>query len=318
MAFKADSMPSDGKWTVTPTTTAALQDQDPGAPAHQPGPLQRHRDRRVDERVGRRVGTRLGLPQSDADARRLRLRRGLGPGAGRGRGHRPSSARPARRAPGGRSGRRGAGPLRNAAPPRRSVRARHVRPDRPGAPRPTPAGAGRSEAQARPGHRRVPVRLLPDDVRRRAPAEDQRLRRHLHPQPRRFGCLAAGNVHHVEQRAGRPAHPHRPEGPGLHVRDPDRPDTAGLRPGAAAQHRQDPHLGDRRHLARRRLLRGRGLERPRLHHAREQRPPAQRGPGRVHRLRQVGRQRHPAAEPAALHACRAPTRPPWRSTRTAT
>ena len=75
----------------------------------------------------------------------------------------------------------------------------------------------------------------------------------------------------------------------------------GLRPGATAQHRQDPHLGDRRHLPRRRLLRGCGLEHPRLHDAREQRPPAQRGPGRVHRLRQVGRQRHPAAEPATVH-----------------
>ena len=39
----------------------------------------------------------------------------------------------------------------------------------------------------------------------------------------------------------------------------------GLRPGAAAQHRQDPHLGDRRHLPRRRLLRGCGREHPRLH-----------------------------------------------------
>ena len=77
-------------------------------------------------------------------------------------------------------------------------------------------------------------------------------------------------------------------------------DPAGLRPRAATQHRQDPHLGDRRHRTRRRLHRGRRREPPRLHHAREQRPPAQRGPGRVHRLRQVGRQRHAAPEPATL------------------
>ena len=53
--------------------------------------------------------------------------------------------------------------------------------------RPAPGSAGRAEAQARPGHRRVPVRLLSDDVRRRHTAADQRLRRHLHPQPGRFG-----------------------------------------------------------------------------------------------------------------------------------
>ena len=138
--------------------------------------------------------------------------------------------------------------VRVAAPPRRPVRAGHVRPDRPGPARPAREGAGRPEAEAHPGRRRVPVRLLPDDVRRRDPATDQHLRRHLHPQPRSVSAPPwLGHPSHSEQRARQPAHPHRSEGAGLHVRDPDRPHSARLRPGAAAQHRQDPHLGDRRH-----------------------------------------------------------------------
>ena len=55
---------------------------------------------------------------------------------------------------------------------------------------PHAGGAGRPQAQARPGRRRVAVRLLPDHVRRCPPAADQRLRRHLHPQPGRFGRVA--------------------------------------------------------------------------------------------------------------------------------
>jgi hypothetical protein len=54
--------------------------------------------------------------------------------------------------------------------------------------------------------------------------------------------------------------------------------------------------------SRRRLHRGRRGQHPRLHHAREQRPAAQRRPGGVHRVRQVGRQRNAAPEPASLHA----------------
>ena len=94
-----------------------LQDQDHRAPARQPGPLQRDRDRRVDERVGRRVGTRLGLPQSDADARRLRLRRRLRAEARRGRwvgAPRVTGII----GPEHRAGRRRARPLRVAAPSR--------------------------------------------------------------------------------------------------------------------------------------------------------------------------------------------------------
>ena len=137
-------------------------------------------------------------------------------------------------------------------------------------------------------------------------------------QSRRFGCLLGRNLHHKEQRARQPAHPHRSEGPRLHVPNPDRPDSARLRPRAAAQHRQDPYLGDRRHRTRRRLHRGRCREPPRLHHAREQRPPAQRGPGCLHRLRQVGRQRHAAPEPATLHVVELRIRRPWPSMRMAT
>ena len=42
MAFKADSMPSDGKWTVTPTTTAAYKTRilvrEPTNPANSTAP----------------------------------------------------------------------------------------------------------------------------------------------------------------------------------------------------------------------------------------------------------------------------------------
>ena len=52
-AFKADSMPSDGKWTITPTTTASYKTRIIVRRPANPAQLQRHRDRRVDERVGR-------------------------------------------------------------------------------------------------------------------------------------------------------------------------------------------------------------------------------------------------------------------------
>ena len=293
-------MPSDGKWTITPTTTASYKTRiivrRPSNPARFNGTV-----------IVEWMNVSAGESAPDWDFLNPMLMRDgyayvgvsaqkLGVDGGTALLGSPGSS-----APNTRAGRRRARPLRVAAPSRRPVRAGHVRPDRPGPARPARESPGRPEAHAHPGRRRVPVRLLPDDVRRRAPAADQRLRRHLHPQPRRFGCLVGRNIHRIEQRARQPAHPHRSEGPRLHVPDPDRPDPARLRPGAAAQHRQNPHLGDRRHRTRRRLHRGRGREPPRLHHAREQRPPAQRGPGRVHRLRQVGRQRHAAPEPATLH-----------------
>ena len=72
------------------------------------------------------------------------------------------------------------------------------------------------------------------------------------------------------------------------------------------------------HLPRRLVLRRRGGEHPRLHHAREQRAPAQRGPGRLHRLRQVGRTTARRRRARRRSRCRARSRRRWRSTRTAT
>ena len=66
------------------------------------------------------------------------------------------------------------------------------------------------------------------------------------------------------------------------------------------------------------VLRRHGGEHPRLHHAREQRTPAQRRPGGLHRLRQVGGRRHAAPEPAAVQAVEHRLRRRWPSMRTAT
>ncbi len=109
-----------------------------------------------------------------------------------------------------RPGRLRAGPLRAAPPSRRPVRAGHLRPDRPGPPHPTTGGPGRSAPDTCRGRRRVPVGLLPDHVRRRHPAADPRLRRHLHPQSGRIGGAAQRIVHHLGTGRARPVDPHRP------------------------------------------------------------------------------------------------------------
>ena len=113
---------------------------------------------------------------------------------------------------------------------------------------------GSAAPAARRRHRRVPVRLLPDHVRRRPPAPDPRLRRHLHPQPGRGRGRAQRGLEPTSW------------GGDLRIRtdltvpvfmfetQTDLIDT-GLRPGAAAQHPPDPDLGGGGHLARRRLSR---------------------------------------------------------------
>ncbi len=55
-AFKATSAPSNGRWTIAADDNGPLPNEDLGAPADRPGPVQRHRGGRVDERHRRRVG----------------------------------------------------------------------------------------------------------------------------------------------------------------------------------------------------------------------------------------------------------------------
>ena len=189
-AFEATSSPSDGRLTVAADDVGRLRDPHHRAPPDVTQEVQRHRRGRVAQRVGRRVLTRLGLPQPDADARRLCLGRRVGPGAC----HRWWFLHP-RRPDGRRPRARGAEPLRVPPPPRRPVRARYVRPDRPG---PAPQSRGRRIRVPQPaphrGHRRIPVGLLHDRLRRRPPAGHARLRRDLHPQSRRLGDPASARA----------------------------------------------------------------------------------------------------------------------------
>ena len=74
-----------------------------------------------------------------------------------------------------------AGPVREPASPRRPVLPRHVRPDRSGIPGLLTVGPRRATTITRSGHRRVPVGVLPDHLRRRHPAPRPRVPGHLHP-----------------------------------------------------------------------------------------------------------------------------------------
>ena len=156
-----------------------------------------------------------------------------------------------------------------APPPRRPVRARHVRPGRPGV-----AGAARSRPRAactpaRRGRGGVAVGLLPDDLRRRRAAPDRRLRRHLHPQP--------GRVWRIARAAPRSArHGCRAicgSAPISRCRSScsrRRPTSScsGYAPAQQPNTDQDPDLGGGGHVARRRLHGRRGDRRPRVHQPR--------------------------------------------------
>ena len=201
-----------------------------------------------------------------------------------------------------RPGRLRAGPVRDPPPSGRSVRQRHVRPDRQGPPRPEAGRARRSAPQARRRGGRVPVGLLPDHLRRCLPTPDRHLRRHLHPQPGWRPRSPQRVVHHLGPASVERPDPHRPQGPRLHVRDPDRPDHAGLRPRPAAEHRPDPDLGGGGHLPRRRLRGGSGARAARVHHPGQRRAPAPRGPGGLRRLQPLGGRRRAPAEPSPVPA----------------
>ena len=200
----------------------------------------------------------------------------------------------------------GSGPVREPAPPRRPVLPRHVRPDRPGAaglrPRRSSEGSDRRTwwPSASPSRRStsppMPTPSSPSTPPTRAssstPAE-------VGPPPsmdRRHPRRSAGNVR-IRTDLDRPR---------LHVRDPDGPDPARLRRGAAAEHLEDPDVGGGGDVPRRRLRGGGGRLPPRLHHPGQLRSPARGGPGRLRRPSCTGSttaHRHP-------HRTRSPSPPP--------
>ena len=167
-----------------------LRDPDRRAPTARPGQVQRHRRGRVAQRQRwRRLPRRLHLPGRRAAAR----------AATRGWVCRPSAsgsraARSSYRSPGLSGspalGLKGTDPARyGAAPPsRRRLLLRHLHPGGAGAAAP---GCGRSaprpRREAAAGHGRVTGRVHADDLRRRGPAADPRVRRLPDPQPGRRG-----------------------------------------------------------------------------------------------------------------------------------
>ena len=114
-AFQATAAPTDGRWTIVPTTAAGYRTRIlvrmPKDPSHFNGTV-------VVEWMnesGGGVGAGLGLPQPRADERGRRLRGGLCPGAGCRGGH----ADPRRATAGAGEGLvQGPGSLRHAAPSR--------------------------------------------------------------------------------------------------------------------------------------------------------------------------------------------------------
>ena len=200
-AFTASSFPSNGDWSITPTTSAPYETRilvrRPADPARFNGTV-------VVEWMNVTAGEsapdwqylnplleRDGYAWVGVSAQRLAVDGGkalVGVPSGAGPG---SGGLVAVRA----------GTVRLAPPSGRSVRTGHVRPDREGAPCPERAGARRLEAQARRRRRRVAVGRLPDDVRRCRRATDAHLRRRLHPQPVWFGCFVGWELLGVEARA---------------------------------------------------------------------------------------------------------------------
>ena len=305
-AFKADSMPSDGKWTVTPTTTARYKTRilvrRPADPAHFNGTV-----------IVEWMNVSAGESAPDWDFLNPMLMRegyayvgvsaqALGVDGGKALLGSPDRRARAAGLVGGEPARYGTlhHPGDQYALDMYAQIGQALR-------RPAPTALGRPEAThvlaIGESQSAFYLTTFADALQPLTNVYDGIF---IHSRGG-SGASLGRNIHHDEQRARQSAHPHRPEGPRLHVRDPDRPDPARLRPRAAAQHRQDPHVGDRRHRPRRRLHRRRRREPPRLHDAGEQRPPAQRGPGRVHRVRQVGRQRHATPEPAALQVVEHPS-----------
>ena len=76
----------------------------------------------------------------------------------------------------------------------------------------------------------------------------------------------------------------------------------GYAASATAEHTLDPDLGSRRHGTRRRLSAGRGRQRSRLHHPRQRRPAAPRRRGGLRRLHEVGRKGHAATHTRPVSA----------------
>ena len=126
---------------------------------------------------------------------------------------------------------------------------------------------GAPPSPARGRSRRVAVGLLPDDLRRRpaAPSTHAFDGIFIHSRGGSGAPLKRGRRSPHQVFRG-PADPNGPRRAGVHVRDPDRPHRPRLRAGAATEHLTDPDLGGGGHLARRCLSCRRHGERPRLHH----------------------------------------------------
>ncbi len=111
-----------------------------------------------------------------------------------------------------------------------------------------------TEAEARDRRGRVAVGVPDDHVHRRHRADQQGcLRRLLRLQPRRQRRRALPGTRARPDGTVAHAHPRRPHGPGDDVHHRDRPDLARLPPGAPARHQALPRLGGGRHLTRRQL-----------------------------------------------------------------
>ena len=95
---------------------------------------------------------------------------------------------------------------------------------------------GTAPPPAHRGRGGIAVGLLPDHLRRHAAAAQPPFRRHLHPQPGRRRRRDQRRLSHLLLPQLGPPDPDRPPRACLHVRDADRPDRTGLRRGAAAEH----------------------------------------------------------------------------------
>ena len=128
------------------------------------------------------------------------------------------------------------------------------------------------------------------------------------------GAAAERGVHHLRSGCGGLAHPNRPQRAGLHVRDADGSRRAGVRGGAPTQHQPDQNLGSGGHRPRRRLFGRPGRQPPRVHDAGQRRPPTPGGPSGIRRLQPLGRPGDAAAQPGSIPPGDAPNRWRWRST----
>ncbi len=126
-AFAATSEPSNGRWAVTPTTSAAYRTRILVRRPTESRAVQRHGGGRVAQRVRRGVGSGLGLPQpglTDAGFAYVGVSAqalGVDGGAVGILGGSPAGLVQQR-----------AGPVRHPAPPGRPVRPGHLRPGRAG------------------------------------------------------------------------------------------------------------------------------------------------------------------------------------------